>query len=334
MSHFTVATADKLTGAQPDKDVLATASTAPGNQSKNIGLGAKITKSASHQTYYTIRFLVDADRIQDAYRAYAYFRWLDDWLDKESSVDADRQAFVSRQLAILEFGYQRPRFDDMPLHLTAEERMLLELVDSDQEPDSGLQSYIRHMMAVMIFDANRRGRLVSESELAKYSSDLAIAVTEALHYFIGHGTHLQSTESRYLAATAAHITHMLRDTYEDTAAAYYNVPAERLTASHIQPSDIYSEAYRLWVKDRVALARAYFKAGREYLRRIENFRCRLAGYAYIARFEHVLDTIERDEYRLRVDYHDGYKLKTALRIGWSTIRYQFRNVPKKEPSRS
>ncbi len=40
-----------------------------------------ITKAASKQTYYTIRFLVDRERVADAYRAYAYFRWVDDTLD-------------------------------------------------------------------------------------------------------------------------------------------------------------------------------------------------------------------------------------------------------------
>jgi len=40
-----------------------------------------ITKAASKQAYYTIRFLVDHERVTDAYRAYAYFRWVDDILD-------------------------------------------------------------------------------------------------------------------------------------------------------------------------------------------------------------------------------------------------------------
>lgn len=37
-------------------------------------LSAAITQTASKQTYYTIRFLMDRDRVKDAYRAYAYFR--------------------------------------------------------------------------------------------------------------------------------------------------------------------------------------------------------------------------------------------------------------------
>ncbi|MGA8393069.1 MAG: hypothetical protein WB775_13160, partial [Burkholderiaceae bacterium] len=43
---------------------------------------------------------------------------------------------------------------------------------------------------------------------------VATAVTEALHTFIGHNQDTPRDETRYLAATAAHITHMLRDTFE------------------------------------------------------------------------------------------------------------------------
>ena len=50
----------------------------------DLGLAASITKVASKQTYYTIRFLVDRERVADAYRAYAYFRWVDDSLDAEA----------------------------------------------------------------------------------------------------------------------------------------------------------------------------------------------------------------------------------------------------------
>ena len=47
-------------------------------------LAAAITKAASTQTYYTFRLLGDRERVEDAYRAYAYFRWVDDTLDAPS----------------------------------------------------------------------------------------------------------------------------------------------------------------------------------------------------------------------------------------------------------
>jgi phytoene/squalene synthetase len=44
-------------------------------------LASSITKATSKQTYFTIQFLADRERVDDAYRTYGYFRWVDDILD-------------------------------------------------------------------------------------------------------------------------------------------------------------------------------------------------------------------------------------------------------------
>jgi phytoene/squalene synthetase len=174
-------------------------------------------------------------------------------------------------------------------------------------------------MAVMTFDAGRRGRLISQQELAEYSRLLATAVTEALHYFIGHDDPSPRSPARYLAVTGAHITHMLRDTFEDVAAGYFNIPREFVEAHGIDPRDVNSDAYRAWVESRVRLARDCFKAGRDYLSQVKNLRCRMAGYAYTARFEGVLDAIEREGCWLRPDYRERKSLRAALKMGWSML---------------
>ncbi|MEW6400717.1 MAG: squalene/phytoene synthase family protein [Chloroflexota bacterium] len=284
-------------------------------------LAASITRSASQQTFYTIRFLVDRDRVDDAYRAYGYFRWVDDALDAESNfalneVEAQkRSAFIQRQKSLLEKCYRSEPIQDA----TIEEQILIDLVQRDHEKNSGLQSYLRNMMLVMDFDAKRRGRLVSQLELNEYTHWLASAVTEAMHYFIGHCCFSPHDETRYLAVSAAHITHMLRDTFDDVQAGYYNIPREVLDANHISPQDVQSKAYRAWVKSRVQLASDYFKAGRGYLARVQSPRCRFAGFAYTARFEWLLDTIEREGYLLRPQYSERKSLSTGLRMSWETL---------------
>jgi phytoene/squalene synthetase len=197
--------------------------------------------------------------------------------------------------------------------------MLVELVQGDQEKSSGLHSYLHDMMQVMDFDAKRRGRLISQLELNEYTRWLATAVMECIHYFIGHDGFAPRDETRYLAVSAAHITHMLRDTYDDMQAGYHNIPREVLEENHIGPQDVHSAAYRTWVKSRVQLAREYFKAGKAYFARVQNPRCRLACFAYIARFEWLLDTIEREGYRLRPQYHKRKSAWTALRMSWLTL---------------
>src|SRR5215207_9182417 len=126
---------------------------------------ASITKAASRQTFYTIRFLVDRERAADAYRAYGYFRWVDDTLDANALSNEKRLGFLARQKSLLELCYQGASFRDA----TLEEQMLTELVENDHAPNSGLESYLRNMMQVMEFDAKRRGGLISEVELNEYT---------------------------------------------------------------------------------------------------------------------------------------------------------------------
>jgi phytoene/squalene synthetase len=161
--------------------------------------------------------------------------------------------------------------------------------------------------------------LISQIELNEYTRWLASAVTEAMHYFIGNACYAPQDETRHLAATAAHITHMLRDTFDDAQTGYYNIPREVLEANHLGPQDVRSETYRAWVKSRVKLARLYFEAGRDYLTRIQSLRCRLAGFAYAARFEWLLDTIEREGYRLRAEYGERKRVGTELRMSWQAL---------------
>jgi phytoene/squalene synthetase len=281
-------------------------------------LAASITRAASKQTFYTIRFLADRDRVRDAYRAYAYFRWVDDRLDGDSGSAADRLAFIGRQSSLLESCLR----GETPRAAFVEETMLLELGRGRHGTAPGLQIYLRGMMQVMAFDASRRGRLVSAEELASYTRWLAVAVTEAMHTFIGHDSPsphdqtrwVEPVETRYLAVSAAHITHMLRDTCCDAQAGYYNIPREFVELHGIDPSDVGSEAYRRWVRRRVKLAREWFDGGKAYLSRVANPRCRLAGYAYASRFEGVLDLIEREHYLLRPAYPERKTLGSGLRM--------------------
>jgi phytoene/squalene synthetase len=259
------------------------------HHTSDAALAAAITKSASKQSYYTIRLLADRDLVDDAYRAYAYFRWMDDWLDQEMRPRPERLAFVKRQQVLLDSCLG----GDPPADLSPEERLLADLLRQGTEEDERLQAYVRNMMDVMAFDAERRGQIVSQRELNKYTRWLAVAVTEALHCFIGHDGASPQGDIRYVAVTGAHITHMLRDALEDVEMGYYNVPREVLAAGGIDPWDVGSKTYRNWVRERVRKARACFRIGRDYLAQVENLRCRVAGYAYIHRFEVELNWIER-----------------------------------------
>ena len=124
----------------------------PNSLESNQRLAESITRSASQQTYYTIRLLADRDRVAEAYRTYAYFRWVDDQLDEGGMNKSERLQFIERQQRLIERCYR----GDWPRIASEEESMLMELIRAEREERSGLGSYIHHMTAVMAFDAERR----------------------------------------------------------------------------------------------------------------------------------------------------------------------------------
>jgi phytoene/squalene synthetase len=255
----------------------------------SLTLARWTTRAGSLHSYLIIRWFVDPELLDDAYRAYAYFRWMDDRLDTPDATPSERMSLLRRQTELLnEIRRGRPC-----LPQSAAEEWLMEIVRRDRPGHSGLRSYLDHMLAVMRFDVDRRGRTIRSEELAWYSGCLSQAVMDGLSYFVGHRLRYPPSGARLLAATGAHIVHMLRDAEEDVAVGYYNVPREYLTAHRMSPDDVSGPAYREWTRQRAALARRCFLLGKAYIGTLGSLRVRLAGYAHCARFERCLDRIER-----------------------------------------
>ena len=258
-------------------------------------LARSITWRASRLTYLIIHWLVDGGLADDAFRAYAYFRWVDDVLDAPGDERAARLAFLQRQRRLLSGLLSGLT----PGSLLPQERILADLIGGCRHRHPGLRSYLERMMAVMEFDAGRRGLMITEIELDRYSQLLATAVMDAIAYFIGHGHRYPESPARTQAVVSAHIIHMLRDTHDDIQAGYFNVPRSLLEVERLKPDDVQHPAYRQWIRRRIEAARRGFVEGKAYIRRMGCLRAQLAGYLYCARFELVLRRIELDGYRLR-----------------------------------
>ena len=185
------------------------------------------------------------------------------------------------------------------------------------------------MMNVMEFDVARRGRAISQSELEQYTLWLSTAVTEYMFYFIGHGDPPPQRSDRYHAVSGAHVVHMLRDMVGDIELGYFNIPAEVLEAEKLSLDHFDEPSFRKWVHGRSQLAHEYLNAGRQYISQVKNFRCRLAGYSYLARFEWMLRAIEQDRYCLRREYPERKRLNAVLWMVWSVVT-SFLNIPWKK----
>ena len=288
-------------------------------------LAREITRSSSKQSYYITRLLVDDDLQEDCYRAYAYFRWVDDCVDDLDLSLGKRISFIKRQIALVERFYKAEQTGNLLPH----EEIIRDLIANDRGENSGLKSYIDNFMAVLEFDAHRKDRTINQDELDWYTHTLAVAITDAIQYFIHNGHPYPESEFRYLAANAAHITHMLRDMRADMDEGYINIPREYLDSQATNSQDVSSEPFRSWVRYRVKLARAFLRCGKYYLDGLDVINCKIAGYWYCARFEPVLDRIERDDYLLRPVYSERRKPAVWLRMGWMTAIITFKHVIEK-----
>jgi phytoene/squalene synthetase len=294
-------------------------------------LARAITWAGSKQTYYIARLMVDKDLVDDFFRAYAYFRWVDDIVDAPASneglarSDGERISFIKRQGMLIDQLCRNGRPDG----LAPEEAMIADLIAHSREEHNGLRSFIRNMFAIIEFDALRKGRLISQQELAWYTDCLSKAVVDGLQYFIGNRHPYPAPDNRYLAASAAHIAHILRDTIQDTSDGFINIPGEYLEAHGIGPGDLGSPPFRAWVQQQVELGRQRFREGKHYLDELNVLRCSIVGHWYCARFECVLKAIERDGYILRAVYKERYRLSSWLRIIWLGVSVTFRHVARR-----
>lgn len=295
---------------------------------RSATLASTITRASSKQSYYTALFMADNGLENDCLRAYAYFRWADDVVDVYCDSRDECISFIVGQRRLVERLCKGERPDD----LAPEEEMIADLIGHDNGEESGLKSFIHTFLEVLEFDARRRERPISQAELDWYSAALGESVTDAIQYFVGNGTPYLEDDGRYLAATAAHITHMLRDMVEDVTEGFVNIPQEYLESHGLDPEDVTDPQFRIWVRERVRLARDLFREGKRYLDELPVLRCKIVAYWYCARFECVLDAIERDGYILREVYDERHSLSTRLKLLRLAISLSLRHVVRSLPA--
>ena len=95
-----------------------------------------------------------------------------------------------------------------------------------------------------------------------------------------------------------------------------------------------SRHYHRRRRDRVQQARGYFQQGKRYIDGLDVLRCKIAAHWYCARFEGVLDAIERDGYVLRATYNERSKLSTWFGMAWLAVSITLRHIARRGRRRS
>ena len=292
------------------------------NKYNSQELASSIVKNSSKHTYYTISLLADKNLVSSCFMAYAYFRWVDDVVDDSNKTPSEIISFITRQRDLIDLFYNGGKPDT----ISEKEMMLFHIINEDKEEDSFLQSYIRNFFAIIEFDSTRRNKIISEEKFAWYSQTLGKAVTDCIFYFIGNNYNYPESKRRYLAAEGAHITHMLRDYIDDISNNYFNIAKEFLDRYNIKPDSIDTQVFQQWVKDRVILARFYFKEGKKYINKLRCLRTKIAAHWYCIRFEVILDKIEKDRFLLCRKYNAHKRPSILLKMAWTAFKVSIKHL--------
>lgn len=273
------------------------------------GLGKKITRKSSYQTYLTIRLLVDRGLRESAYDSYAYFRWLDDEVDRKQSAKAEKLLLLRRQKRIIDLAYR----GKLPKNLRPEEELIVKVISTNRSRKAKLYAFITKFYEVIHFDARRNGRAIKPDELERYTATLSRAVMSGLRYFIHTDYHYPESRDLYAAAKAAHILHMLRDYQEDLEEGYINIPDE-----FVDP--------RKWTRARVGLAGRLMKSGKAYILSLPYLRAKLAGMWYCARFERLIKEFRQNNYDLNGRPGRYSTVGTYLYMAWVAFKVILRHA--------
>jgi phytoene/squalene synthetase len=277
-------------------------------------LARRMTWRGSKQSFLVGQFLVDRKLRNDFFRAYAYFRWIDDMIDEVIPTRRGRIEFIDRQSELIRSIYSN---QEIKIE-NEEEEILLDLIKNDKSTHNGLKSFIEKMFSIIEFDTLRKDSVIREEELDLYNKMLGISVVDGLQYFIGHQHLYSASANRYEAAIAAHKTHLLRDMKKDFKNGFYNIPLEIIGKDHSLDLDILQYIHRDWIKEQVEEARQGFQIGKQYIENMQVLRCKIAAILYSFRFKIILDKIEKDGFILREKYYEFRKPITWIKMIFST----------------
>jgi len=288
-------------------------------------IARRITWKGSKQSFLIGQFLVDRRLRNDFFRAYAYFRWLDDMIDEVIPSRSKRIEFIDRQNELIRSLYSNERVKIE----NKEEEILLDLIRNDRRTHDGLKSFIEKMISIIEFDTLRKDTEISKEELGLYNKMLGISVVDGLQYFIGNDHSYPTGVDRYEAAIASHRTHLLRDMKKDFQNGFFNIPSEIIQKSDPRDPGSIPDQHIEWIREQVKDARSGFKLGKKYVEKIEILRCRIAAFWYCYRFEIILDAIEKDGYLLRERYSEMEKPLVLLKMLFFTFNIILRHIFRK-----
>lgn len=263
------------------------------NKSLSSECGNKVRKSHPFTFWYSFSFF-SRSRRNTLFRAYEYFRWVDDYIDDKKTLTKDAKRLLSREIRLISTLYSHKPIT--PTYIF--EEYISSVISEDYENRNGMQEIINGFFCALSWDVRRRNRIPTAKELTSYSQYLGCSYSQGITY----GLNYHPTDSRFLEVSnncgvAAHITHMLRDFFIDLEIGYINISKEDIEKYHINLSSNRQDlkmALSPWCKDQFLKTQNLFNQGLNSINKLPGFRARFAFRLISIRYLLILKKVKRD----------------------------------------
>jgi len=222
-------------------------------------MAAVLTQNESPFGYWSSQIFFPQDRRMILFLLYAYFRWVDDTVDKPGFNFDFNHKFIYRQTKIVQAWYMG---ESAVLSENPFEAMAATAIKKDKKDGSQLQSMILGFLEAITWDIERRNKIVKQSELDRYSLLLGRSYSEGLLY----GLKLNPCKPIFripktICGIAAHWSHLLRDLSEDLKLGYINISDDDIKKYSINLQN--HQTLLPWIREKCYRTLDMFAEGRK-----------------------------------------------------------------------
>lgn len=248
-----------------------------------------VTRKSTLFGYLLCKTFFRAENTLPLFQSYAYFRWLDDFVDQSNDSQESLVCFVLRQKNLIASWYN----GESAQASNSRESFIHATINYDKTNEMQLHSMITNFIEAIEWDVSRRYSIVSKNDLGIYSLRLGRSYAEGLLFGLG----MKANDPAYDIAmnkcgSAAHIAHILRDLSIDLNLGYVNISCEDMKLFDIDPLDPSLHGIGKWIAFSAEKAEALFSEGKIYQKTFPNIKSRLVFDIVCSRYLSVLRKVK------------------------------------------
>lgn len=261
----------------------------------------KVTQENRPETLFFLRYLWNREEVSIFTLIYAYFRWLDDYVDLSPIHRKDKIRFVDQQWAFWRKQYRYKYNTEVSSSIYSS--ILRWIVIYDLERHCVLHKQINRLFNAIMYDAKRQYNLEPEDALIRYSFDIGGAYTTILRILSKadaiSGYEAKSTEN---AGFASHQIHILRDFWSDIKLGFFNISKQDVDSYRFSLDQTCDSEIRPWVCKVVDRAQNAFDTGISAINSIHSLKCKFLLLFSLSPYLSIMESIIKNNYDLRCRY--------------------------------